>query len=104
MASQRCTRSETAANEDMMESFKAMARAVREQVAATTLMAQQMANGNDNGNGNGYGNEHEKEYMKFTEFHKVNQPSFRGTYDPDAADEWIKEMEKIFSILMRTEE
>ena len=38
MASHRCTRNEAAANEDKMESFIAMARAVREQVAATTLM------------------------------------------------------------------
>ena len=42
--------------------------------------------------------------MRFAEFHKVNLPSIRGTYDPNAADAWIKEMEKIFSILTCTKE
>ena len=71
-----------------------MARVVREQAVATTLMAQQMAN--ENCNSNGHGNGHEDEYMQFLEFRKVN---LWGAHDPDAADEWIKEMEKIFSIL-----
>ena len=73
MASHRRTRSEVATNEDMMESFRAMARAIWKQPAATTLMAQQMANGNGNDNGHG---EVDYEYMKFAKFQKVNLLSF----------------------------
>ena len=29
----------------------------------------------------------------------MNLPSFLGPYDPDKADEWIKAMEKVFSVL-----
>ena len=94
MASHRRTRNEATENEDVMESFIVMARVIREQAAITTLMAQQMANGHGNGD----------EYMRFSDFCKANPPSFRGAYDPDAANEWIKEMEKIFSILICTEE
>ena len=39
------------------------------------------------------------EYLKFAEFRKVNPPSFRGDFEPDKADEWIKAMEKVFSVL-----
>ena len=35
------------------------------------------------------------DYFKFIEFRKANSPSFRGVYDPDKADEWIKAMEKV---------
>ena len=107
MASHKHTKSEAVTNKDMMKSFKVMARAVREQVAATTLMAQQMANGNGNGNSNDDSNgrgEVDYEYMKFVEFRKANTPSFQGTFDPNTADEWIKEMKKIFSILTCTKE
>ena len=39
------------------------------------------------------------EYLKFAKFRKANPPSFRGTFDPDKAEEWIKAMEKVFSVL-----
>ena len=39
------------------------------------------------------------DYLKFAEFKKANPPSFRGAFDPDKADEWVKAMEKIFSVL-----
>ena len=79
MAGPRRTRSNS--TKDVMETFKAMARAVREQAPTTTFMAQQMANNNDNGNGNGHGHgnghgEVDYEYMKFAKFPKVNLPSF----------------------------
>ena len=32
-----------------------------------------------------------------------NPPSFRGTFDPDKAEEWMKAMKKIFSVLVCTE-
>ena len=95
MESHKCARSEAAVHEDVLGTFRAMAMVVREQAITTTFMAQQMTNGNSNRNGYGHGDE----YMRFTEFRKVNPPSFKGTYDPDVVDEWIKEMEKIFSIV-----
>ena len=100
MASHKRAKSKAVANKDVIKSCRAMARAIREQAAATTLMTQQMANGN----GHGHGNKHKDEYVRFAEFHKANLPSFRGVYDPNAADEWIKEIEKIFFILTYTEE
>ena len=71
MASHRCARTEAIRNKDVMESFIAMARAVREQAAATTLMAQQMANKNGIKNSNRHGNGDKDEYMRFVEFCKV---------------------------------
>ena len=49
------------------------------------------------GNPNGLGMD--LEYLYFAEFRKANPPSFRGTFDPDKAEEWVKAMEKIFSVL-----
>ena len=83
MVSHRRTRSKAATNEDMIKSFRVMARAVREQATITTIMAQQMANDNSNWNGNDHGNGHREvdyEYMKFAEFQKANSPSFQGTF------------------------
>ena len=56
---------------------------------------------NGNGNGNKHGNGHGEEYLMFAEFRKANPPSFWGTYGLDAAGEWIKEVEKIFSMLTK---
>ena len=49
--------------------------------------------------GNPHGPRVDLDYLKFEEFKKANPPSFQGAYDPDKADEWIKAMEKVFSIL-----
>ena len=49
------------------------------------------------GNPNGPGVD--LEYLKFAEFRKVNPTSFRGAIDLDKAKEWVKAMEKVFSIL-----
>ena len=81
LVSHRCTRSKAAAemNEDMIESFRAMIRAVRVQADTTTFMVQQMINGNGYGNGNEHSNGHREvdyEYIKFSEFHKANLLSF----------------------------
>ena len=53
--------------------------------------------------GNLNGSEVDLEYLKFTEFKKANPPSFRETFDPDKAEERVKAMEKIFSILACTD-
>ena len=43
------------------------------------------------------------EYLKFAEFRKANPPSFRGAFDPNKVKEWIKAMEKVFSVLACTD-
>ena len=43
------------------------------------------------------------EYLKFAEFRKANPPCFRGIFDPDKVDEWIKAIENVFSILDYTD-
>ena len=43
------------------------------------------------------------EYLKFAKFWKANPPSFSGAFSPDEAEEWIKAMEKIFSVLVYTD-
>ena len=43
------------------------------------------------------------EYLKFAEFRKENPPSFRGTFDPNKAKEWIKAMVKVYLVLACTD-
>ena len=38
-------------------------------------------------------------YLKFAEFQKANPPSFTRALDLDKVEEWIKVMEKVFSVL-----
>ena len=49
--------------------------------------------------GNSNGLEVDLEYLKFAKFRKAYPPSFRGTFDPNKAEEWVKAMEKIFYVL-----
>ncbi|KAK7350011.1 hypothetical protein VNO77_08020 [Canavalia gladiata] len=42
--------------------------------------------------------------VKFTEFRKMNLPSFKGTLNHDKADDWIKAIEKVFGIIECDEE
>ena len=49
--------------------------------------------------GNPHGLGADLDYLKFAKFRKANPPSFREAYNLDKADEWIKAMEKIFSVL-----
>ena len=46
-----------------------------------------------------WGNDVDAEYHKFSKFWWANPPNFKGAFDPDEADEWIKEIEKIYSVL-----
>ena len=39
------------------------------------------------------------EYLKFAKYRKANPPSFRGVFNPDKSDEWVKAIEKVFSVL-----
>ena len=85
---------------EFMNTMREMAYAMREQAAAATQMMGQLGRQPEvgpRGNPNGLGVD--LEYLKFAEFRKANPPSFRGAFDPDKADEWVKAMEKVFSVL-----
>ena len=49
------------------------------------------------------GNGANAEYQKFSEFRKANPPSFKGAFNPDEVDEWVKEIQKIYTILSCSE-
>ena len=42
------------------------------------------------------GNNHNR---LLNQFRKTNPPSFQGEYDPDIAEKWIRQIEKIFRVL-----
>jgi hypothetical protein len=66
------------------------------------MLNQMNATNNPSGNGpqNGNGNE---EGQLFTLFRKQNPPVFRGASDPTEAEEWVMQLEKIFTIVQCTE-
>ena len=81
-----------------------MAHAMREQVAAATQMMGQLGRQPEVGpksNHNGLGVD--LEYLKFAEFRKANPLSFRGAFNPDKVDEWVKAMEKVFFVFDYTD-
>ena len=49
--------------------------------------------------GNSNGPKVDLEYLKFAEFQKANPPSLRGAFGPNKAEEWVKAIEKVFSVL-----
>ena len=78
--------------------------AIREQAVAAYQMINQLGRQPEAGQGgNPNGSEVDLEYLKFAEFRKANLPSFRGTFDLDKAEEQIKAIEKVFSILACTD-
>ena len=48
-------------------------------------------------------NDVDAKYHKFFNFRWANPPNFKGAFDPDEADEWIKEIEKIYLMLTCSE-
>ena len=77
---------------------------MREQAATTHQMMDQLGKQPKGGHeGNLNGPKVDLEYLKFSKFQKVNLPSFRGAFDPDKAEEWIKAMEKVFLVLACTD-
>ena len=73
---------------------------MREQAVAATQMMGQLGRQPKVGPGaNHNGPGVDLEYLKFVEFRKANPPNFRGAFNPDKADEWVKAMEKVFSFL-----
>ena len=88
---------------DFMGTMREMAYAMQEQAAIAHQMMDQLGRRPEVGDGgNPNGPEVDLEYLQFIEFKKANPPSFKGTSDPDKADEWVKAMEKIFSVLICT--
>ena len=85
---------------EFMDTIREMAYAIREHVVAAHQMMDQLGRQlevSHGGNPNGPGLD--LEYLKFAEFRNTNLPNFRGAFDPDKADEWVKAMEKLFSVL-----
>ena len=89
---------------DFISTLWEMAYMMREQAAAAHQMMDQLGRQPKVGQGgNPIRLEVNLEYLKFAEFQKANPLNFRGAFDPDKAEEWIKAMEKVFSILTRTD-
>ncbi|XP_015944704.1 uncharacterized protein LOC107469839 [Arachis duranensis] len=78
-----------------------MAKAMKEQAQATTLMAQQLSAGDRDPNTPRL--EEGQTRTSFADFKNIGPPEFRGALDPDKAEEWLKEMEKVFTIFPCTE-
>ena len=82
-----------------------MSIAMGEHVAVAHRMMERMEQRNkEHSYGHNGGAEVNLEYLKFAKCRKENSPSFRGAYNPNLADEWIKSIEKIFTVLACTEE
>ena len=99
MATRRHTSNEGSNNANLTEfirTFQQMANAMQAQTIAVEHMMDQLNQRSEESVG---GNGADAEYKKFSEFQKVNLPSFKGAFNPDEADEWIKEIEKIYSML-----
>ena len=88
---------------ELMGTLREMAYAMREQAVAAHKMMDQLGRQPEvNQGGNLNGPEVDLKYLKFAEFWKANPPSFRGAFDSNKAEEWVKAMEKVFSILACT--
>ena len=89
---------------DFMDTMHEMAHAMREQAAAAHQMIDQLGRRPEaHHRGNPHGPGVDLDYLKFVEFRKANPPGFRGAFDLDKADEWVKAVEKVFSVLYCTE-
>ena len=98
-------RNEPEGPEEVMGMLREMAAAMREQAAAAHRMMERMEQRDEeNPEGHNGGAEVDVEYVKSAEFQKANPPSFRGTYNPDRANEWVKAIEKIFTVVAYIEE
>ena len=82
-----------------MGNFRAVARAMQDQAIVAAQMVERMNRQSEENSTKRGRMEVDLEYLKFSEFRKVNPPSFRGTFNPDAADEWIMKIEKVYLVL-----
>ncbi|KAL4321868.1 hypothetical protein AHAS_Ahas14G0153500 [Arachis hypogaea] len=81
--------------------MKEMAKAMKEQAQVTTLMAHQLSTGDRDPNTPRL--EEGQTRTTFADFNKIGPPEFCGALDPDKAEEWLTEMEKVFTIFPCTE-
>ena len=84
-----------------MGTFQVMAFTMGEQAATTNWMTKWLERKGEGGNLDGV--EVNFEYLKFAEFRKANPPSFQETFILDKGEEWIKDMDKAFSMLVCTD-
>ena len=86
-----------------MGMLREMATTMREQATAAHHMMEWIEQrSKENLEGHNGRAEVDSKYLKFAEFKKENQSSFRGMYNPDRADEWIKAIKKIIVVLAVT--
>jgi hypothetical protein len=86
---------------EVMQTMRDMAAAMTQQAAATTLQAQTQAQKD------AQRQQREDELATargLAEFRRHNPPKFEGDHDPDKADIWLQEIEKIFEVLHYTAE
>ena len=99
MATRKCTSNENSDSANLakfIRTFQHMANAMQAQATAVEHMMDQLNRRFEESVG---GNGADAKYQKFSEFRKMNPPSFKGAFNPDEADEWIKEIKKIYSVL-----
>ena len=70
-------------------------RAIADAMQAMVQALQNQAQSNAGGDG---------EFRYLEKFQRNNPPTFKGRYDPDGAQEWLKAIEKIFRVMNCTEE
>ena len=75
-----------------------------EAATAHRMMERMEQRDEENLEGHNGGVEVDLKYLNFAEFLMANSLSFRGMYNPDRADEWVKAVEKIFTVLAYTKE
>ncbi|XP_004513306.1 uncharacterized protein [Cicer arietinum] len=78
------------ANETLQALAESQATAQASVQAATQVVAQATSYSG------GQGNVQINEFMVMDRFHKANLPSFESHYNPDGAQKWLQEVEKIF--------
>ena len=79
-----------------MRTFQQMVNTMQAQATIAKHMMKQL---NSRFEGSVGGNGMDTEYHKFSEFRRANLPSFKRPFNPNKADEWIEEIEKIYSML-----
>ena len=91
--------------EEVMGTLCEMVAAMKEKATAAHHMMERMEQRDEkNSEGHNGGVEVDLEYLKVAEFRKANPSNFKGAYNLDRADEWIKAIKKIFTVLACTEE
>ena len=87
-------------NQEMADNTQAMRELAG---AAVQMMAHIQQNQNNNNNNH---NNHQPEgnvgFHGLTEFKRMDPPCFKGGFNPEGAEWWIQELEKIFEALQCT--